>query len=223
MPALPTRQKKRNQNRRFGNTPFMNKYDKLFLKQARLGYSNFISRYHRTSQDQDLRERKHTLDNEFVFTDDNVKRLNIINTLLTEKSEAAYQQAEKLENDVLTLMKNHDPFISDYEIQFKLSFFSEKKYSNIPDLQGNPFFECEPIWFHKAGHGKESDKNQHKDWLFKTDHTEVIHEGHPLYTFRHCYLFHDLIYHTILSYQDIVDIEDIWIEVVLRIQNFQVI
>lgn len=118
-------------------------------------------------------------------------------------------------------MQNQDTFISDYELSFKLSLFAEKKYADIPDLQGNPLFQCEPIWFYKAGTGEESEKNRHKDWLFKTDHTEVIEEGHPLYGFHHCYLFHDLIDHTILSFQDIVDIEDIWLEVVLRIQNFQ--
>jgi len=200
----------------------MNKYDKLFLKQARMGYSNYLHRYHRKGWDPELNERKHLLNKEFVFSDNNINRLSVINALLTAKSEDAYQHAEKLENFVLSFMQNPDTFISDYELQFKLNFFSERKYSNIPDLQGNPFFECEPIWFAKAD-SNESDRKWHKDWLFNTDHTEVIHEGHPLYSFRHCYLFHDLIDHTILSYQDIVDIEDIWIEVVLTVQNFQTI
>lgn len=184
-------------------------------------FSNFFLRYHQKSQYHDLQERKYLLNENFIFSDMNFKRLSDINTLLAEKSESAYQQAERLENDVLTLMQNNDSFISDYEIGFEVSLFSERKYSDIPDLQGNPFFQWEPIWFYKTKKGKESEKNEHKDWLFKTDHTEVIQEGHPLYGFHHCYLFHDLIDHTILSYQDIVDIEDIWFEVVLRIQNFQ--
>jgi len=33
--------------------------------------------------------------------------------VLAEKSEVAYQHAEKLENDILTLMQNKDPFICD--------------------------------------------------------------------------------------------------------------
>jgi len=186
-----------------------------------MGYSNFFIRYHRKSQYLDLRERKHLLDKDFIFSEENIKRLSDINTLLAEKSETAYQQAEKLENDVLILIQNNDSFTSDYEIEFKVSLFSERKYSNIPDLQGNPFFQWEPIWFSKTNEGKESEKNEHKDWLFKTDHTEFFYEGFPLNNFRHCYLFHDLIDHTILSYQDIVDIEDVWFEVILRIQNFQ--
>ena len=199
----------------------MNKYDKVFLQQARMGYSRFLGRYHRRIQDEDLRERRYLLDKKFDFSETNIKRLKDINDLLTERSIAAYQHAEKLESEVLTLMKNPNPFIMDYEIEFELSFFAERKYSHIPDLQGNPFFECKPIWFQKAEHGKESDRKEHKDWLFKTDHREGIRENHPLSGFPHCYMFHDLIDHSILCYQDIVDIEDIWMEVVLTVQNFQ--
>jgi len=198
----------------------MDKYDKLFLKQARLGYSKFLNHYHRKSQEEDLRDRKHALNKEFVFSEENVKRLSHINTLLADKSKAAYEMAEKLESYILPVMKDPDTFISDYEIEFKVCFFAEIKYSHIPDLQGNPFFECEPIWFFKA-YRKEDECKEHKDWLFNTDHTEAFQGRQPLSSFKHSYLFHDLIDHTILSYQDIADIEDIWIEVVLTVQNFQ--
>ena len=119
-------------------------------------------------------------------------------------------------------MSQPNSFISDYEIQFQFQYFSEVKYSHIPSLQGNPFFEHEPIFYHKADRPKP-EIEEAKDWLFNTSHTEIIKEGHPIYNFNHCYIFHDLLDHTILSYQDIIDIEDIWIDVVLRVQNFQVI
>ena len=198
----------------------MNKYDKVFLKQARLGYSKFLSHYHRKSQEEDLRDRKHALNKEFVFSEENVNRLSHINKLLADKSKDAYEMAEKLESYILPGMKDPDTFISDYEIEFEVCFFAEKKYSHIPDLQGNPFFECQPIWFSKADR-KEAECKEHKDWLFNTDHTEVFQGRQQLSSFKHSYLFHDLIDHTILSYQDIADIEDIWIEVVLTVQNFQ--
>jgi hypothetical protein len=196
------------------------KSDKLFFEQARLGFDNFSKKYNWKNQYYDLFDRKHELNKEFVFSDANVKLLRDINAILQEKSELAYKQAERLETNIITDMQNPDPFILDYEIEFLLSFLAEQKYSHIPDLQGNPFFECKPMWFAKADR-PESERNEHKIWLFKTDHSETVIEGHPLGTFQHCYLFHDLIDHTILSFQDIVDIEDIWIEVVLTVQNFQ--
>jgi hypothetical protein len=198
----------------------MNKYEKLFLKQARLGYSNLLHRYHDKNPDIVLRERQHLANKDFVFSDATIKRLSDINTLLTERSEAAYEHAEKLECEILALMKNPHPFILDYEIEFEMSFFAEQKYAHVPSLEGNPFFECRPMWFMKFDRG-EIERREHKEWLFKTDHRENIREGHPINGFCHCYLFHDLIDHTILSYQDIVDIEDIWLEVVLTVQNYQ--
>lgn len=202
----------------------MKKYDKLFLKQARLGYANILHRHHDKSPDCVLRERKHLMDKDFAFSDANIKRLSDINSLLAEKGEAAYEHAELLEKEIVSLMKKPDPFIMDYEIEFELSFFAENKYSHVPDLEGNPFFECKPIMYYKLiDQKKRGESENHKDWLFKTDHRETIHEGHPLSGFSHCYLFHDLIDHTILSYQDLLDIEDIWIDVVLTIQNHAVI
>ena len=195
-------------------------YDKLFLKQARLGYSNLLHRHHDKSPDSILRQRKHLIDKDFVFTEANIKQFSVLNSLLAEKGEAAYEHAEKLEREIVSLMKKPDSFIMDYEIEFELSFFAEKKYSHIPELEGNPFFECKPIMYHKLIDMKQKGESEnHKDWLFKTDHRETFHEDHSLSGFPHCYLFHDLIDHSILSYQDLFDIEDIWIDVVLTIQN----
>ena len=73
--------------------------------------------------------------------------------------------------------------------------------------------------FSKTERKSESEIMSHKEWIFNVDHTEHIREGDPLNSFRHCWLFHDLIDHTILSYQDIADIEDMWIDVTLIVQN----
>jgi len=197
----------------------MNKYDKLFLEQAMLGFKNFSMKYNWKEQYDALFRRKHQLNKKFVFSEANIKRLSEINSLLAEKEVSVYQQSENLENYVLNLKQNHDPFVTDYEIEFNISFFAEKKYAHIPDLEGNSFFDYDPSLFSKTEGKSESEIIQHKEWIFDVDHTEHIREGHPLNSFRHCWLFHDLIDHTILSLQDIVDIEDMWIDVTLIIQN----
>jgi hypothetical protein len=197
----------------------MNKYEKLFLQQARKGYFNYI-RTGRYKKEIPLIERKHELNKLFEFTVENIDRLKKINNLLFKKSIEAYQTAEIFENSILAMMRQADSFISDYEIQFQFQYFSEVKYSHIPSLQGNPFFEHEPIFYNKADRPKP-EIEEAKNWLFNTSHTEIIQKNHPLNNFNHCYIFHDLINHTILSYKDIIDIEDIWVEVKLRVQNFQ--
>lgn len=196
----------------------MKAHDRMFLKQARLGYSKILYQYHRKNPNVVLGERKHLLDKNFVFTDEAVHRLSRINSLLTEKGQAAYEHAVSLEKEIVKLMNQPDSFIMDYEMEFELSFFADKKYSHIPDLEGNPFYEYTPIIYHKLTDKESRDEHQ-MEWLFKTDHRETLREDHPLSGFSHCYLFHDLIDHSILSYQDLLDIEDIWIDVQLTIQN----
>ncbi|MEI6890382.1 MAG: hypothetical protein WCL03_14025 [Bacteroidota bacterium] len=199
----------------------MNKYDKAFFQQARMGYSNF-ARTRGDMKENVLKERKHELNKQFEFTAENINRLKNINNLLFKKSFEAYQTAETFENNILAMMRQPNSFIFDYDIQFQFQYFSEVKYSHIPSLQGNPFFEHEPIFYHKADRPKP-EIEEAKDWLFNTSHTEIKHEDHPLNNFSQCYIFHDLLDHTILSYQDIIDIEDIWIDVILRVQNFHTI
>ena len=200
----------------------MNKNDKLFLKQARLGYSNLLYQYHRKSPNEILSNRKHLLNEKFDFSDANIKRLSDINSLLSERGKAAYEIAEKQENQIVELMRNPGSFIFDYEIEFLITFFAEQKYSHIPDLEGNPFFEWKPMQFIKCIDIEQRvEREKDKERLFKEDYRETFFASQPLSGFCHCYLFHDLIYHTILSYQDIVDIEDVWIEVILTVQNHQ--
>ncbi len=47
--------------------------------------------------------------------------------------------------------------------------------------------------------------------------------NHPLKNQHHSYLLHHLYDHTFLAWQDIVDIEEIWIEIELTIQNFTIL
>jgi hypothetical protein len=118
-------------------------------------------------------------------------------------------------------MELHDHFIIDYEIEFRLSLFSKGKYSEIEDLDGNPFFNYEPLLlcFHKRNENcTQQDIDDYKDSLKSTNYND--HPiGHPLHSQHHHLLLHDLEDHTILAWQDINDIDEIWFEVVLNVQN----
>ena len=58
---------------------------------------------------------------------------------------------------MLNLKQNQDPFVSDYEIDFNISFFAEKKYAHIPDLEGNSFFDYDLLLFSKTEGKSESE------------------------------------------------------------------
>jgi len=202
----------------------MDKYDEIFLEQAKIGYNNFNKQYHHFSDKSNLlRQRKIQLNNQFEFTEKNVKRINEINQILRQKTESAFDNAEYLENSILDLIKGARPFISDYEIEFKLSLFSPQKYSKIEDLDGNPFFEYNPILgFNKSVDSPGLIEIKKNIDLLQTNFNEFQFSEHPLKEQNHCYLLHDLYDHTILSWQDIVDLEEIWFEVILTLQNITV-
>ena len=137
---------------------------------------------------------------------------------MARKTKEAFAKAEIIEKYLNEQMQQLDTFISDYEIDFRVSLWAERKYEDIEELQGNSFFETKPSFaFYKRSDTSQSEIDEHKQWLFEENHNEYpqIFKGQ-----HHCYLLHDLIDHTYLSWQDIVDIEEVWFEVIVIVQNF---
>ena len=199
----------------------MDTIDEIFLEQAKLGYKNFCKQNNHFSEKSILlRQRKNRINNQFDFSEKNINQINEINQILRQKINSAYDNAEYLEKNILNLMKGRHSFISDNEIKFRLSLFSEKKYSKIEELRDNPFFKYEPLLkFHKSNDSSGLIQIKGNKDLLNTNCNEFQFSEHPLKDQNHCYLLHELYDHTFLSWQDIVDIEEIWVEVILTIQS----
>ena len=198
----------------------MSSYERNFIDQATIGYSDF-HHYRPKNKVLALHERKNHLNKRFEFTDENLLKIEKINEILQDKLLKAYNMAEVLEEVLISNMQLKENFISDYEIEFRLSLFSRKKYSEIEDLDGNPFFNYEPLllYFHKRNENcTQQDIDQYKDSLKSTNYND--HPiSHPLHSQHHHLLLHDLEDHTILAWQDIIDIDEVWFEVILNVQN----
>ncbi len=189
--------------------------NKLFIEQALSTPSYWLD----NSKNHELFERKWKLNNSFDFNTANIDQLDKINKMFDLKSKQAYEQAQKIEAHILREMQSENSFVSDYEIDFEVRLFAEKKYAAIEEMEGNSFFSSIPgiIPFTK----KEHFLQEHYDWLLFANHNEYQYwESHPLKNQFHCAAFHDLYDHTYLAWQDIIDTEEVWIEVVVRIQNF---
>lgn len=196
----------------------MDKYEKVFLEQAMLGYWEFCNRYRGKKKFEDINKRQTIQNKNFEFTKSNISKIEKINNHLNFKFREAYKQAEEIEHNLLDKMKHNDSFVKDYEIEFKISLFSENKYANNEDLQGNPFFSMKPSISYFKNDGSSSNKS--KEWLLEADHNEY---SNTLKNQKHCYWFHDLYDHTYLSWPDIVDIEEIWIEVIISVQSLEIL
>ncbi len=197
---------------RFANATY---HEKIFVAQALKGNCDSVD----LISNPELYERNYILNDQFVFDDKNIERIEQVNQLLDQKTKKAYQEALKIEEYILNRMKIEDSFITDYEICFSVSLLAEQKYSHFESMEGNSFFQFHPCLFNflKNGH----DSRNHFNWTFNTNHNEFsCFESHPLKHQVHCALMHDLCDHTHLAWQDIVDIEDIWIDIEVKIQNF---
>ena len=197
----------------------MDQNDKLFIKQAIAGYSP-----RNKKQREELYRRKIDMNKSFKFSNNNIKRIENINCLLDSKTKQAYEQAKKIEQYLLKEMSTASSFVSDYEISFNVELFAEEKYSGIEEMECNSFFRFNPtlFCFDKFSDEEDVEMLNIESWLLNENHNEFQYlEHHPLSHQHHCALFHDLYDHTYLAWQDIIDVEEVWIEVLVRVKNFQ--
>ena len=205
----------------------MNNNDKLFLNHAQ--YDKYYEYYLAYTDKKKWREhksqlykRRNAMDKKFKFTKRNLLRLKQINKMLRAKEQKAYQLARQYETTVLKDM-NTNKFISDYEIDFEIALFSDKKYKNVEDMVGNPFYTDKyALHIFKKDSQTPKEAGEYEKWLFESNHNDMG-EKQPLYGQKHCALFHHLYDHTYLAWQDIIEVEEIWIEVILRLQNIQML
>lgn len=171
-------------------------------------------------QRQQLKDRKSELDHHFPFTPEQVAKIEEINTWLDKKYRGAIKQAQYLETIALEQIKD-DTFINDYEIDFVVDIYSSEKYSHISDMDGIPVYSGHPtMGFMKKAFHKQAELN----WFLEENHNEFrFRSEHPLKHQHHCWLLHELYDHTYLAWVDILDVEEIWVDVVLVTQSCGVI
>ncbi|RCW33859.1 hypothetical protein [Marinilabilia salmonicolor] len=173
-----------------------------------------------------LRDRQIKLNNEFSYTTYQVTKIEQINILLDQKYRAAIKQAQNLcafaQKQVET-----DPFVSDYEIDFKIDIYASKKFSHIPEMEGIPIYSGHPtMGFTKLDFEKgntspvKNSESGSLNWFLEENHNEFrFRSDHPLKNQHHCWLLHELYDHTYLAWQDILDMEEIWVDVGLVMQH----
>ena len=173
-----------------------------------------------------LRDRQIRLNKEFPFTPEQVSRIEQINSRLDQKYRAAIKQAQTL-CDFAQKQVETDPFVSDYEIDFSIDIYASDKYSYIPEMECIPIYSGHPnmgLTKHDFKQGKSNPGNINEggslQWFLEENHNEFrFRSDHPLKHQHHCWLLHELYDHTYLSWQDILYIKEIWVDVVLVTQS----
>lgn len=155
--------------------------------------------------------RRYTLNKNFRFTQPIIQRLREINDLLRREELRIKEQSLKICAMQETMVK--EQVIDDYEMDTEVHCWSGTHYKAWhEDFEGNPFYKHYNL--HIFGI-ENSELHFTENWNeFENKPT------HPLAKEYHCYLFHHLTDHTALAWEDVLRIDDIWVEIKIRNQYF---
>ncbi len=143
-----------------------------------------------------------------ISTEENINKIINLNNILKIEEERIRIFADQLH---ITLQKQViDKQIDDYNFETQLQVFSNNEACNKKHNveEGDPFYEDKAyIMF--------------RDFTLDEDYTEDWNEGnHPLRHLHFCYTMHCIVFHSHLSWEDILDINDVWIELKVDYQFF---
>jgi hypothetical protein len=171
-----------------------------------------IKNWNRTTEEHNtLRKRNEIIMSQFEFNDGVYQKLERLNEMLLNEEKRIFVQYRAIEANAKLLVEK--VLIDDYNIEIRMSCWNENYIRLIdPELDGDPFFET---WNSFMGF-------QEKESYEPIDFTERSLTGDaPITKFDHCYSFHDLYYHHYdLTWFDICNIEEIWMDIKVDYQFF---
>ena len=143
-----------------------------------------------------------------ILTEENITKIKNLNTLLKKEEERIRIFADQLH---LTLKKQKaDKQIDDYNFDTCLQVFSENESCNKKHNveEGDPFYE-------------DKTYSLFRDFTDESFYTDDWNEGeHSLRHLHFCYTMHCLKFHSNLSWQDLLDINYVWIDLKVDYQFF---
>ena len=144
---------------------------------------------------------------QFEFTEEVIEKVRYLNEKL-QKQELRVLPFIQKKLQKLGLMQEQQT-IDDFNIDYVLMVFSDDDDCN----KRNNVEEGDPIYKTYLPHLRH-DSND----MFFTDDWNELYATHPLRHLRFCYSMHCIYSHSELSWADIVQIDDVWINVKVDFQ-----
>ncbi|HPH16221.1 MAG TPA: hypothetical protein PK029_03550 [Bacteroidales bacterium] len=190
-------------------------YEELFIEQAIVGLSNFKIKHENNTSMNMLQKRRNYLNKKFIQTPEISKKVIQIQDIFTQKIKMCVEYTKILEVQILHTMKESNADLDEYYIEFRVSLFAPKKYVHILEMEGKPYYSFKEVFVENTNIEDDSPF----DYTLPPEFTAFT-KNHPLQGIHHNMLMHDLFdHHDIVSYSDILDVEEIWIEPIIRLQN----
>jgi hypothetical protein len=155
-----------------------------------------------------LLERNNKVNSKFELNVINSNRLLFLNKKLFDEEKRMFSLYKNIEAQCKELVKNQ--LIDDFELEITLECWNKNYYKNFDsDLEGNPFYEISCDFM-----------NFQDDIIYKKLDFYEFKANLPIQKTEHCYTFHHLYDHTILTFFDLCNIDEIWMELKVIQQNY---
>ena len=155
-----------------------------------------------------LLERNNKVNSKFELNVINCNRLLLLNKKLFDEEKRMFSLYKNIETQCKELVKNQ--LIYDFEIEITLECWNKNYYENFDsDLEGNPFYEISCNFM-----------NFQNDIMYKKLDFYEFEANLPIQKVEHCYTFHHLYDHTVLTFFDLCNIDEIWMELKVIYQNY---
>jgi hypothetical protein len=151
-----------------------------------------------------LWERQQLLNKKFNFTKKRIQKLQSLSDMFKTEEQRIKPHADRISSLQANWLS--EKLIDDYEIEVHIECWNNNYYRKQDEsFYKNPFFIDRSInLFHKI----DNDSFYNDNW-----NEFQFMEEHILRDQFHCYSLHHLYDHTILSWWDIMKIDNVWIEI----------
>jgi hypothetical protein len=186
-------------------------------------YNKMIYEHHSRLLKDILYSRRQKLNQDFVWTEENKKKLLHLNDVIIRVFNKAYNEALSVSHELEKRIMENDPFLKDYEIEVILTPYIEE--SNVDDLDtiGRLLSEYDnSIKWHLSYPSKNDNTENTPIYLEKSETwNQWEYLGNNFDGVNLCYAFMDLISNDNWSSKDIINIGRVYADVKVYRQHYE--
>jgi hypothetical protein len=169
------------------------------------------------SEQKAIDNRNESINAQFKWSTERDKKLVLLNDKLREEEKKVFIQYKKIEKQCKLMFDNKE--IQDFNIDIESSYWNNKHYKKYdPEIYGNPFYIN--TWDSFMG-SRQMDDEYDNSCSNTVSQMRFIPQDSLIAKTNHCYSFHHLYDHTDLTWFDIYNIDEVWMEIKVDYQYFR--
>lgn len=163
-------------------------------------------------------DRNEYIDGQFKWSTELDEKLVLLNDKLREEEKKVFVQYRKIEKQCKLMVDNKE--IIDFNIKVESEYWNNKHYKKYdPEVYGNPFYIN--TWDPFMTSCRQMDDEYDTDCSNTLSQMCFIPKDSLIAKANHCYSFHHLYDHTKLTWFDIYNIDEVWMEIKVDYQFFR--